>query len=176
MKTLLIIDDDLVLRSTLKRVLSRYQLKVLEAADSAAALAIAEQQTIDLALIDLKLEDESGLVLSTDLLTKYPDIKIVMMTGYASIATAINAIKLGVLNYLVKPVSAQEILTAFDDNSITQPEQSIDSHAMSPKRLEWEHIQRVLMQYDGNITKTAQALNMHRRTLQRKLKKKPVSE
>jgi|SRR5690606_12002406 len=176
MKTLLIVDDDLVLRSTLKRVLSRYHLTIFEAADSAAALAIAERQIIDMALVDLKLEDESGLVLSTDLLVKYPNIKIVMMTGYASIATAINAIKLGVINYLVKPVSAEEILAAFEDNSMVQPEQSIDSHAMSPKRLEWEHIQRVLMQYDGNITKTAEALNMHRRTLQRKLKKKPVSE
>lgn len=176
MKSLLIIDDDLVLRSTLKRVLSRYQLTVFEAEDSEAALAIAEQQTINMALIDLKLENESGLVLSTELLKKYPDIKIVMMTGYASIATAINAIKLGVINYLVKPVSAQEILTAFDDSSIIQPEQSVDQHAMSPKRLEWEHIQRVLMQHDGNISKTAEALNMHRRTLQRKLKKKPVQE
>ncbi len=176
MKTMLIVDDDLVLRSTLKRVLSRYQLTVFEAADSDSALAITEQQTIDLALIDLKLKDESGLVLSTDLLAKYPDIKIVIMTGYASIATAINAIKLGVINYLVKPVSAQEILAAFADDSLVQPQQTIDTQAMSPKRLEWEHIQRVLLKHDGNISQTAQALNMHRRTLQRKLKKKPVNE
>ncbi|KAA3638710.1 MAG: response regulator [Proteobacteria bacterium] len=171
MKTLLIVDDDQVLRTTLKRVMSRYQLQVFAAADSHSALEVSEQQTIDMALIDLKLGEESGLVLITDLLIKYPKMNIVVMTGYASIATAINAIKLGAINYLTKPVSAEDILNAFAE---TQAQTSINSQAMSPKRLEWEHIQRILMEHDGNITKTAQALNMHRRTLQRKLKKKPV--
>lgn len=176
MTNLLIVDDDLVLRQTLKRVLSRHHTEVFTATDSASAMALCRQHDIHRALVDLKLDEESGLVLSTDLLNQYPNIEIVVMTGYASIATAINAIKLGAVNYLTKPVSAQEILSAFDDSSIIQPELSVDRHAMSPKRLEWEHIQRVLMQHDGNITKTAEALNMHRRTLQRKLKKKPVSE
>lgn len=173
MKTLLIVDDDQVLRNTLKRVMSRYQLKVYDAADGQSALAICEQQSIDMASIDLKLDEESGLVLTTDLLNRFPDMQIVVMTGYASIATAINAIKLGAVNYLTKPVSAEDILNAFQE---TKPLTDIDSPTMSPKRLEWEHIQRVLQAHNGNISQTAKALNMHRRTLQRKLKKKPVSE
>lgn len=173
MKTLLIVDDDQVLRSTLKRVMSRYQLQVYDAADGQSALAICEQQPIDMALIDLKLDEESGLVLTTDLLNRFPDMQIVVMTGYASIATAINAIKLGAVNYLTKPVSAEDILTAFNE---TKPLTEVDSQTMSPKRLEWEHIQRVLQAHNGNISQTAKALNMHRRTLQRKLKKKPVQE
>ncbi|MCX7545423.1 response regulator transcription factor [Marinicella gelatinilytica] len=172
MKTLLIVDDDQVLRATLKRVMSRYH-HVYEAADSHSALAICKQHRIHRALVDLKLGEESGLVLTADLLNHDPTMHIVVMTGYASIATAINAIKLGAINYLTKPVSTEEILYAFNE---TRPGTDIDNQTMSPKRLEWEHIQRVLQDHNGNITQTAKALNMHRRTLQRKLQKKPVSE
>ena len=172
MKSMLIVDDDQVLRSTLKRVMARHH-HVYEAGDSQSALAVCKQNNIDRALVDLKLGEESGLVLTTDLLNQHPEIEIVVMTGYASIATAINAIKLGALNYLTKPVSADDILKAFVE---TRAETAIESSTMSPKRLEWEHIQRVLQEHNGNISQTAKALNMHRRTLQRKLKKKPVQD
>ncbi len=172
MKTLLIVDDDQVLRATLKRVMRRHY-HVYEATDSQSALLMCQQHHIDCALVDLKLGEESGLVLTTDLLNHDPTMHIVVMTGYASIATAINAIKLGAINYLTKPVSTEEILHAFNE---TRPDTDIDNQTMSPKRLEWEHIQRVLQYHNGNITQTAKALNMHRRTLQRKLKKKPVQE
>ncbi|MFV0542459.1 MAG: response regulator transcription factor [Marinicella pacifica] len=173
MTNLLIVDDDRVLRQTLKRVLSRHHTQVFTAADSASALALCEQHAIQRALVDLKLDEESGLVLITDLLKRYPDLTVVVMTGYASIATAINAIKLGALNYLTKPVSTDDIIKAFVE---TRAETAIESPTMSTKRLEWEHIQRVLQDHNGNISQTAKALNMHRRTLQRKLKKKPVQE
>ena len=172
MKSMLIVDDDQVLRSTLKRVMSRHH-QVYQADDSQSAMAVCKQHNIDRALVDLKLGEESGLVLITDMLNNDPNMHIVVMTGYASIATAINAIKLGAVNYLTKPVSAEEILNAFNE---TKPVTEVDSQTMSPKRLEWEHIQRVLQEHNGNISQTAKALNMHRRTLQRKLKKKPVSE
>ncbi len=173
MTNLLIVDDDAVLRRTLMRVLSRHHTQVFTAVDSASAMDLCEQHVIQRALVDLKLGEESGLVLTTDLLNHNRDIEIVVMTGYASIATAINAIKLGAVNYLTKPVSAEDILNAFVE---TKPQSDISSRAMSPKRLEWEHIQRVLQEHNGNISQTAKALNMHRRTLQRKLKKKPVQD
>jgi two-component system response regulator RegA len=98
-----------------------------------------------------------------------------MLTGFASIATAVEAIKLGAVHYLTKPANADEILVALNknkgDSSVT-----ISENPLSIKRLEWEHLQKVLMQYDGNISAAARALNMHRRTLQRKLDKKPVRD
>ena len=101
------------------------------------------------------------------------------MTGYASIATAVEAIKLGADNYLAKPADTDEILTAMfaDFNSKAQDlDDKVKLETMSVRRLEWEHIQRVLMENNGNVSATARQLNMHRRTLQRKLQKKPVAK
>lgn len=103
---------------------------------------------------------------------------MVLLTGYASIATAVEAIRLGADNYLAKPVDTQTLLAAFEVNSQASalPEDEIDDSPLSPKRLEWEHIQQVLNANQGNVSATARQLGMHRRTLQRKLLKKPVSE
>ncbi|OYV16661.1 MAG: two-component system, response regulator RegA, partial [Methylococcaceae bacterium NSM2-1] len=101
--------------------------------------------------------------------------QIVMLTGFASIATAVEAIKLGAIHYLTKPANADEIVSALNKNE-GDSSVSISENPLSVKRLEWEHLQKVLMHHDGNISAAARALNMHRRTLQRKLDKKPVRE
>jgi two-component system response regulator RegA len=101
--------------------------------------------------------------------------QIVMLTGFASIATAVEAIKLGAVHYLTKPANADEIVNALNKND-GDSSVAISENPLSVKRLEWEHLQKVLMQHDGNISAAARALNMHRRTLQRKLEKKPVRE
>ena len=101
------------------------------------------------------------------------DINIVMLTGYASIATAVEAIKLGAVHYLTKPASVDDIISALQGskgNTTVEPAEN----PISVKRLEWEHIQKVLMEHNGNISAAARALNMHRRTIQRKLSKRPV--
>lgn len=123
------------------------------------------------ALLDMKLEDGNSLPLISELCERHEKIKIVLLTGYASIATAVHAVKSGAYNYLPKPASIEDILNAFDEqkNSEDLPEEG-----MSLKRLEWEKIQHSLAKNGGNITLTAQELNMHRRTLQRKLNKRPV--
>lgn len=123
------------------------------------------------ALFDMKLDDGNSLDLIAKISDNTENLKIVLLTGYASIATAVQAIKLGAHNYLTKPASIDEILTAFEENAETDS----PSRPMSLKRIEWEKIQQALVENDGNITVTAKKLNMHRRTLQRKLAKKPVA-
>ncbi len=123
----------------------------------------------------MKLAAESGLGLIGPLKALHPEMRILLLTGYASIAAAVEAIKLGATYYLAKPADADEILAALGrdvgDAAILPPDEP-----MSVGRLEWEHIQRVLSENDDNISATARALKMHRRTLQRKLMKRPVKE
>lgn len=125
------------------------------------------------ALLDLKLDDGTSLDLVRDLVSQHPRIKIVLLTGYASIATAVQAIKLGAFNYLSKPATIEEILSAFGDQA---PIDDSMVNNISLKRLEWEKIQQALADNNGNISATARSLKMHRRTLQRKLEKRPVTE
>jgi two-component system, response regulator RegA len=141
--------------------------------DGAAALQEARRHSPQYAVVDLKMAGETGLPLIRALRELDPDMHILMLTGYASIQTAVEAIKLGATHYLAKPATTDEILMALhrkegSDEPDTEPE------PLSVDRLEWEHIQRVLAEYGGNISATARALKMHRRTLQRKLAKKPV--
>lgn len=173
-KSLLIIDDDDTLRYSMVRALKRHIGEIFEASEGTSAQQVLSQNTIDWVLLDLKLGSESGLDLAKQLLKQKPDLTIVMITGYASISTAVEAIKFGVHDYLTKPVSRDDILQAFGSSSSQSA--VISDKPMSPKRLEWEHIQKVLKDHDGNISQAAKALNMHRRTLQRKLQKKPVKE
>lgn len=126
-------------------------------------------------ILDLKVDQDSSLPLVQPIREHYPKSKILMLTGYASIATTVESIKLGADNYLPKPADVEDILKAFD-HTAPDPQASVSEKPMSVDRLEWEHIQRVLAENDGNISKTAKQLNMHRRTLQRKLQKRPVSE
>ncbi len=169
---ILIIDDDEHFVRTLNRSLSRQGYTTRTAIDAASARLECERLKPDWATLDLRMEHESGLTLIPELLAIQPDLRIVMLTGYASIATAVEAVKLGAYNYLHKPATMNELLKAFGEEGEPQEAESHENDAlMSVERLEWEHIQRVLTENDGNVSATARALNMHRRTLQRKLQK-----
>ena len=173
--TLLLVDDDEAFRKVLARAMERRGYAVSTAEDVPSAIALAQAQPPEFAVVDLKMPGDSGLVLIEKLIELDPNTRIVMLTGYASIATAIEAIKLGATHYLAKPVDADEVVAALNkvegDASL-----NISDSPLSVDRLEWEHIQRVLAEHDGNVSATARALKMHRRTLQRKLGKKPVKE
>lgn len=171
----LVIDDDQTFCSVLERSLTRHGFEATSAHDGASALEAAKELQPSHAVVDLKLEQDSGLQLIPDLLKIKQDMKIVMLTGYGSIPTAVDAIKAGAINYLAKPVDMDTLLAAFDAKAAnTETEEEVSP--MSLKRLEWEHIQRVLDENDGNISATARKLGMHRRTLQRKLQKRPVKQ
>jgi two-component system response regulator RegA len=172
---LLLVDDDETFCSVLKPALEKRNFQVSVANDVKQGITLAEQTEPEYAVIDLRIGLDSGLEMVEKLISLDSNTQIVMLTGFASIATAVEAIKLGAIHYLTKPANADEITNALykneGDSSVT-----ISQNPLSIKRLEWEHLQKVLMQHDGNISAAARALNMHRRTLQRKLDKRPVRE
>jgi two-component system, response regulator RegA len=170
---LLIVEDDEVFARVLAKALTHQGLEVHTAGNGADALALAQKHAFDAAVLDLKLAGETSLALIPQLKALNPAMRILMLTGYASIQTAVEAIKLGATNYLPKPAGVAEILAALQSDQ-ANPDLPVAEQPLSVDRLEWEHIQRVLAEHDGNISATARALNMHRRTLQRKLAKKPV--
>jgi two-component system response regulator RegA len=174
MESVLVIDDDETFNGVLTRALRRRGLEAEGATDATAALALARQLQPDGVVLDLNLAGQSGLALIDPLLAINPDCRIVVLTGYASIATAVDAIKLGAIQYLAKPVEVDTIIAAFDASTQPNAEELPSVEPLSVDRLEWEHIQRVLHEHEGNISATARALKMHRRTLQRKLAKRPV--
>jgi two-component system response regulator RegA len=169
---LLIVEDDIDFSDTLARAMQKRGARVERAHNAADALAIAERFAPSHAVVDLKLPGESGLTVVAALKQRFPDIAIVVLTGYASIATAVEAVRLGARHYLAKPANADEILAALQRD---QPDATLEVSVepLTVGRLEWEHIQKVLGENDGNISATARALKMHRRTLQRKLDKHP---
>ncbi len=172
---ILVVDDDPVFAEALAHALRRRGHEITVANDGETALALATADAFDAAVLDLRLATDSGLRLIAPLKAAHPELRILLLTGYASIATAVEAIKLGAVHYLAKPAGAEEILAALgrDDGD---PEVAPAEEPMSVDRLEWEHIQKVLAEHDGNLSATARALKMHRRTLQRKLAKRPVRE
>lgn len=170
----LIIDDDPSFNAILVRTLARRGYPARGVLDAASALTEARDTRAGRVVLDLNLNGNSGLSLIPELLAINPDCRIVVLTGYASIATAVDAIKLGAVQYLAKPVEIEAILSAFDDDDGPDFDLPASDEPLSVDRLEWEHIQRVLNENDGNISATARALKMHRRTLQRKLSKRPV--
>lgn len=170
---MLVTDDDETFRRVLQRAMERRGYAVMVAGDVPAALALAGENPPELAVVDLKMPGESGLELVRALHALDAETRIVVLTGYASIATAVEAIKLGATHYLAKPATPDEILAAFARRE-GLTELAVPDDPMSVERLEWEHIQRVLREHEGNISATARALKMHRRTLQRKLGKYPV--
>lgn len=172
---LLLVDDDETYCRVLKSALEKRNYEVLVANDVQSGIALAEQNLPEYAVIDLRIGHESGLELVKKLISLDANTACVMLTGFASIATAVEAIKLGAIHYLTKPANADEILAALHKNE-GDVSVSISENPLSVKRLEWEHLQKILMQHDGNISAAARALNMHRRTLQRKLEKRPVRE
>lgn len=173
--TLLLVDDDALFRDVLSRALRTRGYVVVTAADVPTALAVAAHDPPEYAVVDLKMPGASGLKLIEQLHALEPATRIIVLTGYASIATAVEAVKLGAVDYLSKPADADEVVAALErrhgDSSL-----AVDRAPASVERLEWEHIQRVLAEQDGNISATARALKMHRRTLQRKLAKRPVHD
>lgn len=172
--SILVVDDDATFNEVLTRALRRRGLMAEGVTDAEAALAAAQAQSFDRVVLDLSLGGSSGLALIAPLLRFNPATRIVVLTGYASIATAVDAVKLGAVQYLAKPVEVDAILAAFDVDLTPNIEELSSAEPLSVDRLEWEHIQRVLRDHDGNISATARALKMHRRTLQRKLSKRPA--
>lgn len=174
-RQLLIIDDDEAYRAVLARSLERKGFAVTTAATPQEALEFCEQQGPECILLDLNLAGQSGLNLIQPLLARSPDARIVILTGYASIQTAVGALKLGASHYLPKPASLADIVKVLSSDEVEIPEVQTENR-MSVRHLEWEYIQRVLGEHEGNIAATARALKMHRRTLQRKLAKKRLPD
>ncbi|MBX9961935.1 MAG: response regulator transcription factor [Burkholderiales bacterium] len=172
---LLIVEDDAALRSVLARAMERRGFAVRVAGDAEQALVIAHAQTPTHAIVDLRLPGASGLTVVPALRALDDAMRIVVLTGYASIATAVEAIKLGATHYLAKPVDADQIVAAFGETA-GNADAAVSQKPLSVDRLEWEHIQKILGEHDGNISATARSLGMHRRTLQRKLAKRAPGE
>jgi two-component system response regulator RegA len=179
-RPLLIVDDDATFVRVLSRALMSRGFEVITAGNADEARALSNRHQPRHCVLDLKLGEENGLRLIPELRELVPDMRILLLTGYASIATAVEAIKRGAHDYLAKPVDADAVVRALlegdtvqlgDDEVMDAPEAPL-----ALRRLEWEHIQRVLTECDGNISETARRLGMHRRTLQRKLSKHPVRE
>ena len=171
---LLLVDDNENHCWALTRAFEKrgYRVKAVHSAD--AACALLDQWRPEYAVIDLRMPGPTGLTLIPRLKAAFAEVRIVMLTGYASIATAVEAIKLGATQYLVKPADARTVEAAFhdDDGDTAVP---TDDELLPVARLEWEYIQRVLADQGGNISATARALKMHRKTLQRKLNKHPAA-
>ncbi len=173
----LLVDDDTLYLRTLQRSLARRGVEAVTASDAASAVATARRAQPDFALIDLKLGNDSGLALIQPLRAIRADMRILLVTGYASIATAVEAIKLGADDYLPKPANISTIMRAIgeDDDELPEPdEEEAAQEMMTPlSRLQWEHIQQALHETGGNVSAAARLLGMHRRSLQRKLTKRP---
>jgi two-component system response regulator RegA len=169
----LLVDDDDIFCQVMQRALTRRGFSAESFQSAQAAINGIKIKRYTKAIIDLKIAQDSGLSLIRELKNIHPDIEIIMLTGYSSISTAVEAIKLGAINYFCKPIEVDEILQAFakntqvDDVYLSETPTSLD-------RLEWEHIQKTLHDNGGNISACARILGMHRRTLQRKLQKRPV--
>ena len=171
---ILLVDDDPVFTSVMERGFRRLGFTTLACASAQEALEACTGFAPSHILLDLNMPGTSGLVVLPQLLAEAPGARLVVLTGYSSIATAVEATKAGAVDYLCKPAGIDEIVAAFEGR--TEGDTPVPSEPISVDRLEWEHIQRVLHDNDGNISATARALGMHRRTLQRKLQKRPVKK
>lgn len=171
--TMLLVDDDERHRERLGKAIAERGYHVLTAANHAEAMAIAGEHAIDRAIVDLRMPGPNGLIVIKELIERRPDCEIIVLTGYGSIATAVEAIRLGAHDYLTKPSNADRILAAFDAEP-QPPSEELEFETPSLAKVEREHIERVLRECNGNISKAARVLGMHRRTLQYKLAKFPV--
>lgn len=167
-QTWLLIDDDDAFLQVLQRSLGRQGIDALLAHSHQEAKSALADTQVSRCVLDLNLAGESGLQLLPELLDMDPELEILVLTGYGSIATAVEAMRRGAVNYLCKPVTVNQLLAGFEP--IDAPP-DLRSEPPSVEEMEWEHIQRVLNENEGNVSATARALNMHRRTLQRKLQK-----
>jgi len=170
--TLLLVEDDQLFCQVMGQALAKRGFNVQVANNVDEGIALSEKTVPEFAVVDLNMPGPSGLVLVKHLIGIDSHTRIVMLTGFASIATAVEAIKLGAIHYLAKPVDADEVIAAFYRKE-GDADVDVTMQPLSVNRMEWEHIQKVLNDHKGNITATARALGMHRRTLQRKLQKRP---
>jgi two-component system, response regulator RegA len=169
-RSLLIVEDDAAFRERLVRAMRDRGYEAIGVADHPSAIEAARQDSPELALVDLRLPGESGLAVVRDLKALDSSTVVVVLTGYGSIATAVESMKLGASNYLTKPADADQIVAALEGS---QP--ADDLQAPSLARVEWEHIQRVLGDCGGNVSQASRVLGIHRRSLQRKLAKRPAT-
>lgn len=177
--TILLVDDDESCRWAMGRAFERRGYAVVTADSVPVALELLRNFSPEYAVVDLRMPGPSGMTLVRQLRESDPNTRIVMLTGFASIATAVEAIKAGANDYLIKPVDADAVEVALGAADIKAIKAKRDGgpeaeQLISVDRLAWEHIQRTLSQHDGNISAAARALGMHRRTLQRKLAKHPT--
>jgi two-component system response regulator RegA len=171
---LILVDDDAPLRRSLQRALERREFQVYSADSLKAGLNLAHSVKPDYAVVDLRLEDGSGIELVRRLRELHPKVRVVILTGYGNIATAVAAVKAGAVDYLAKPADADDVINALLATGSTLPPPP--PNPMSADRVRWEHIQRVFEQCHRNVSETARRLNMHRRTLQRILNKRAPRE
>jgi two-component system response regulator RegA len=177
---ILVVDDDERFRSRLTKALTARGYDACEAGDAESALAVAKVQRPGRAIVDLRMPGKSGLEVVSQLSQLDPEMQIVVLTGYGSIATAVEAVRRGALEYLSKPVDTEQILAVFDrdreanGSAATTPPPEPTTPSLA--RVEWEHIQRILSDCGGNISAAARRLGIHRRSLQRKLGKLPPWE
>ena len=168
-KTLLIVDDDKPFQTRLSRAMEQRGFATIVAASVAEGIELGSASPPAYAVVDLRLEDGNGMEVVQALRAARSDIRIVILTGYGNIATAVRAIKAGAVDYLTKPVDADTVAAALLETERALPPPP--EEPMSADRVRWEHIQRVFEQCDRNVSETARRLKMHRRTLQRILNK-----
>lgn len=170
--TILVVEDDDVFRGVLVSAFRERGYEAEGVGDAAAAVRAAERESPEMAVVDLRLPDESGLEVVRRLKAIDASTAIVVLTGYGSIATALESVRLGATHYLTKPTDADRILAAFQHGLAARPRDP-PTDPPSLARVEWEHLNRVLTDCDGNVSEAARQLGMHRRSLQRKLSKYP---
>ncbi len=173
-RSLLVVDDDERFRTRLVRAFQDRGFDAAGAAGYEDAVAAARADSPELAVVDLRLPDRTGLEVVRALKAIDGTTSVVVLTGYGSIATAVEALRLGATNYLTKPVDADQIVAAFDGTGAAAA--AVPAVVPTLARVEWEHIQRVLTDCDGNVSQAARLLGIHRRSLQRKLSKDPGPE
>jgi two-component system response regulator RegA len=166
------VDDHAVLRERLARAFRTRGYDVRTAANADEAVVLAREDSPELAVVDLKMPGRSGLECVRDLVQIDPATRVLVLTGYGSIATAVEAMRVGAVSYLQKPADVDDILAAFE-RAAAPPLTAVGVEYNPPSlaRAEWEHIQRVLADCDGNVSEAARRLGVHRRSLQRKLSK-----
>jgi two-component system response regulator RegA len=169
--SILLVDDDEVLRERLAQAIRARGYEVRTAGSAEEALREVARESPEMAVLDLKMPGMSGLDLLKELRQQDPSTRVLMLTGYGSIATAVQAVREGAVGYLPKPADADEILAALAGKDTTAPAKPGETPSLA--RAEWEHIQRVLTDCGGNISEAARRLGIHRRSLQRKLHKYP---
>ena len=170
-KSILVIDDDDVFRKRLARAVRDRNIKVFEAANGTDACLTLKEFQPEAAVLDLKIKQESGLNILKELLKINQNLKVVVLTGYGTITTAVEALKSGAVNYLTKPIDTDSILAAFNNTPSTNKQ---FDEVPNLEQVEWDHINRVIADHDGNISQASKSLGIHRRSLQRKLSRTPL--